>query len=182
MLFGTACWEPTDGNPLFVCELLAAAREEGFTARAESVSALHSIAPASVGTSVIARLGRMGADAVVPGRAVAVPSAGAEVVLGARLAELDRELAELTADGDTDGGLALTAEATIGCVGMANERTAPGAVRRAEGLRGRRRGRWLCEWTSATAPIQRFPETSRAIRQDPAGRCATRAAERDWLP
>ena len=89
------CWEPTDGNPLFVCELLAAAREEGFTARAESVSALHSIAPAWVGTSVIARLGRMGADAVVLGRAVAVLSAGAEVVLAARLAEL----AELSADG-----------------------------------------------------------------------------------
>ncbi len=140
MLFCTACWELTRGNPLFVCELLAAAREEGFTARVESVSALHSVAPAAVGTSVLARLGRMGADAVAC--AVAVLSAGAEVVLGARLAELDPELAELTADGDTDAGLALTAEAAIVLVGMANERTAPGALRRAEGLRGRRRGRW----------------------------------------
>ena len=65
----------------------------------------------------------------------AVLSAGAEVVLGARLAELDPEPAELTADGDTDAGLALTAEAAIGWVGMANAQTAPGAVRRAKGAR-----------------------------------------------
>ena len=48
----------------------------------------------------------------------------------------------LSAIGDTDAGLALTAEAAIALVEMATERTAPGAVRRAEGLRGRRRGRW----------------------------------------
>jgi hypothetical protein len=29
---------------------------------------------------------------------------------------------------------------------------------------------------------RRFPKTSRAIRQDPAGRCATRPGERDSLP
>ena len=40
----------------------------------------------------------MGADAVALACAVAVLSAGAEAVLGARLAELDPELAELTAD------------------------------------------------------------------------------------
>ncbi|MGA2929537.1 MAG: ATP-binding protein, partial [Solirubrobacteraceae bacterium] len=97
-VFCTACWELSGGNPLFVRELLAASREEGFTARAESVSALHSIAPAAVGTSVLARLGRLGADAVALARAVAVLGAGAEVVLAARLAELDPEFAELTAD------------------------------------------------------------------------------------
>ncbi len=97
-VFCTACWELSGGNPLFVRELLAASREEGITARAESVSALDSIAPAAVGTSVLARLGRLGADAVALARAVAVLGTGAEVVLAARLAELDPKFAELTAD------------------------------------------------------------------------------------
>jgi DNA-binding CsgD family transcriptional regulator len=43
----------------------------------------------------------------------------------------------LSAVGDTDAGLALTAEAAIAMVGMVNERTAPAALRRAEGLRSR---------------------------------------------
>jgi hypothetical protein len=53
---------------------------------------LHSIAPAAVGTSVLARLGRMGADAVAVARAVAVLSAGAEVVLGRGSPSLIRSL------------------------------------------------------------------------------------------
>ena len=60
--------------------------------------ALQRIAPAAVGTSVLARLGRMGAEAVALARAVAVLGAGAEVVLAAQLAELDPVVAELTAD------------------------------------------------------------------------------------
>ena len=96
--FCAACWELTGGNPLFVRELLAAARGEGLLARGGSVAALHLIAPAAVGTSVLARLGRMGAQAVALARAVAVLGAGVEVAFAAQLAELDRELAELTAD------------------------------------------------------------------------------------
>ena len=96
--FCAACGELTGGNPLFVRELLAAARGEGLPARTESVPTLHLIAPAAVGTSVLARLGRMGGEAVALARAVAVLGAGAEVVLAARLAELDPELAELTSD------------------------------------------------------------------------------------
>jgi DNA-binding CsgD family transcriptional regulator len=96
--FWAACCELTGGNPLLLRELLAAAREEGLAARGGCVPALQRIAPAAVGTSVLARLGRMGGDAVALARAVALLGAGAEVVLAARLAGLDRELAELTAD------------------------------------------------------------------------------------
>jgi tetratricopeptide (TPR) repeat protein len=96
--FCTACGELTGGNPLFVRELLAAARDERLLARSESVPALQRIAPAAVGTSVLARLGRMGADATALARAVAVLGAGTEVVLAAQLAELDLVVAELTAD------------------------------------------------------------------------------------
>ncbi len=91
-------YELSHGNPLFVAELLMAARAEGLAARGESVPALHLIAPSAVGTSVLARLGRLGEEAVSFARAVAVLGAGAEVVLAAELADLDPVAAELTAD------------------------------------------------------------------------------------
>jgi DNA-binding CsgD family transcriptional regulator len=96
--FCLACRELTGGNPLFVRELLAAAREQGLSASAGSVQALRRIVPSAVGTSVLGRLGRLEAEAVALARAVAVLGAGTDVVLAARLAELDVEVAELTAD------------------------------------------------------------------------------------
>ncbi len=96
--FCGACNELTGGNPLLLRELLAGAREEGLAARGENVPALQRIAPAAVGTSVLARLGRMGGGAVALARAVSVLGAGAEVALAARLADLDPVVAELAAD------------------------------------------------------------------------------------
>jgi DNA-binding CsgD family transcriptional regulator len=96
--FCAVCSELTGGNPLFVRELLAAACEEGLAARGESVGGLRRIAPSAVGTSVLARLGRLGAEAVALARAVAVLGPGAEVILAAQLAGLDPVVAELTAD------------------------------------------------------------------------------------
>ncbi len=96
--FCAACSELAGGNPLLLRELLAGAREEGLAARGENVPALHLIAPAAVGTSVLARLGRLGGEAVALARAVAVLGAGAEVALAARLADLDPAAAELAAD------------------------------------------------------------------------------------
>jgi DNA-binding CsgD family transcriptional regulator len=96
--FCASCWELSGGNPLFVRELLAAARGEGLPARGESVSALQRIAPAAVGTSVLARLARMGREATALARAVAVLGAGAEAALAAQLAKLDPVVGELTAD------------------------------------------------------------------------------------
>jgi DNA-binding CsgD family transcriptional regulator len=96
--FCAAVSELSGGNPLLVRELLAAAREQGASARGDSVAALRLIAPEAVGASVLGRLGRLGGEAVALARAVAVLDAGAEVVLAARLAELDPVVAELTAD------------------------------------------------------------------------------------
>ena len=96
--FCAACWELSGGNPLLLRELLAAARGEGLPAQVASLSALQLIAPAAVGPSVLARLGRMGAEAIALARAVAVLGAGSEVVVAARLAELNPMVAELTAD------------------------------------------------------------------------------------
>ncbi|MBV8998706.1 MAG: AAA family ATPase [Solirubrobacterales bacterium] len=86
------------GNPLFVHELLAAVREQSLPARGSSVPALELIAPAAVGTSVVGRLRRLGAESVALARAVAVLGAGVEVALAARLADMEPEVAELTAD------------------------------------------------------------------------------------
>ncbi|MBV9001824.1 MAG: AAA family ATPase [Solirubrobacterales bacterium] len=96
--FCLAVSELSGGNPLFVRELLAAAREEGLAAREASVPALKLIAPAAMGTSVLARLGRLGDESVALARAVAVLDAGTEVAVAARLAGLDLVVAELTAD------------------------------------------------------------------------------------
>jgi DNA-binding CsgD family transcriptional regulator len=96
--FCGACDEVTHGNPLFVHELLAAAREQGLPPRGGSVPVLQRIAPSAVGPSVLARLRRLGQEAVAVARALAVLGDGAEVAVAAELAEIDPALAELTAD------------------------------------------------------------------------------------
>lgn len=96
--FCAAVSELSGGNPLFVRELLAAARQQGLAARDGSVPALELVAAAAVGTSVLVRLERLGAELVALARAVAVLGAGAEVMLAARLADLDPAVAELAAD------------------------------------------------------------------------------------
>ena len=96
--FCGACHELTGGNPMLLRELLADAREQGLAAHGDTVPALHRIAPAAVGTSVLARLGRLGEEALALARAVGVLGSGAEVVLAARLTDMDPTVAELTAD------------------------------------------------------------------------------------
>jgi DNA-binding CsgD family transcriptional regulator len=96
--FCAAVSELSGGNPLFVRELLAGAREERLPARTDSLPVLQRIAPRAVGTSVLARLGRLDADSVALARAVAVLGAGAEVMVAARLAGMDTDVAELAAD------------------------------------------------------------------------------------
>ena len=97
--FCAACWELSGGNPLYVRELLAAARSEGLTGSADDVAALHAAAPAAAGTYVLARLARMGPEAVALARALAVLGSGYEVVVAAEMAGLDPVAAELAADG-----------------------------------------------------------------------------------
>jgi hypothetical protein len=96
--FCAACRDLTRGNPLFVRELLAAAASETLPARAASTQALTLIAPAAMGISVLARLGRLGADAVALARAAAVLGPGAEVAVAAAVTDLDPVACELVAD------------------------------------------------------------------------------------
>ena len=96
--FCAACWELTGGNPLYVRELLAAARNERLTGGEDSVAALRALASSAVGASVLGRLARMGPDAIELARAVAVLGSQHEVAVAAELAGLDAADAELIAD------------------------------------------------------------------------------------
>jgi DNA-binding CsgD family transcriptional regulator len=96
--FCTACWELARGNPLYVRELLAAARAEKLAGGAADAAALRAAAPAAVGASVLARLTRMGPEAVALARALSVLGSHHEVAVAAELAGLDVIAAELLAD------------------------------------------------------------------------------------
>ena len=97
--FCAACGELSGGNPLYVRELLAAARSDGLTGTADDAAALRAAAPAAVGASMLARLARMGPDAGALARALAVLGSRCEVAAAAELADLDPVAAELAADG-----------------------------------------------------------------------------------
>ncbi len=96
--FCSECWELTGGNPLYVRELLVAARTERLTGGDDSVVALRALASSAVGASVLGRLARMGPAAAELARAVAVLGSRHEVAVAAELAGLDPAAAELIAD------------------------------------------------------------------------------------
>ena len=58
--FCSACWELAGGNPLYVRELLAAARNEGLSGAAGSVPALRALASSAVGALTLGRAGPAG--------------------------------------------------------------------------------------------------------------------------
>ena len=96
--FCSACWELAGGNPLYVRELLAAARNEGLSGADGNVTALRAVASSAVGASVLGRLARLGPDAVSLAQALAVLGSQTEVAVAAELAGLEPAAAELTAD------------------------------------------------------------------------------------
>jgi AMP-binding enzyme len=94
--FCSGCWELAGGNPLFVGELLTAARNEGLSGAEDNVTELRALASSAMGPSVLGRLARLGPDAVA--LAQAVLGAQTEVGIAAELAALEPAAAELTAD------------------------------------------------------------------------------------
>jgi len=96
--FCSACWELAGGNPLYVRELLAAARAEGLSGAEDDVTALRALASSAVGALALGRLARLGPDAVSLAQALAVLGSQTEVGVTAELAGLDPADAELTAD------------------------------------------------------------------------------------
>jgi hypothetical protein len=96
--FCSACSELAGGNPLYVRELLAAARNERLSGADGDVTALRAVASSAVGASVLGRLARLGSDAVSLAQALAVLGSQTEVGVAAELAGLEPAAAELTAD------------------------------------------------------------------------------------
>jgi len=96
--FCSACWELAGGNPLYVGELLAAARNERLSGADDDVTTLRALASSAVGASVLGRLVGLGSDAVSLAQALAVLGSQTEVGVAAELAGLDPAAAELTAD------------------------------------------------------------------------------------
>jgi predicted ATPase len=96
--FCSACWQLAGGNPLYVRELLAAARNEGLPGAEGSVTALRALASSAVGALVLGRLAWLGPDAVSLAQALAVLGSQTEVGVAAELAGLEPAAAELTAD------------------------------------------------------------------------------------
>jgi DNA-binding CsgD family transcriptional regulator len=96
--FCSACWELAGGNPLYVRELLAAARNEGLSGAEDSVTALRALASSAVGALVLGRLARLGPDTISLAQALAVLGSQNEVGVAAELAGLEPAAAELTAD------------------------------------------------------------------------------------
>ena len=96
--FCSACGELAGGNPLYVRELLAAARNEGLSGADDSVAALRALASSAVGALALGRLARLGPDAVSLAQALAVLGSQTEVAVTAELASLEPTAAELTAD------------------------------------------------------------------------------------
>jgi DNA-binding CsgD family transcriptional regulator len=121
-LLGTAEWRA--GQPDAVAHLeqaLAAAGEDSRTLIAASSLLAFAYAVSDRGERAVEMLERALA---------AVGDRNATLALTERLGTIEPEPLR-------DAALALTVEAGIALIGMVNERTAPGALRRAEGLRGR---------------------------------------------
>src|SRR5207245_2010213 len=96
--FCSACSELAGGNPLYVRELLAAARNERLSGAYGDVTALRALASSAVGASVLGRLAQLGSDAVSLAQALAVLGSQTEVGVAAELAGLEPAAAVLTAD------------------------------------------------------------------------------------
>jgi DNA-binding CsgD family transcriptional regulator len=96
--FCRACAHATGGNPFLLVEALAALRADGIapvSAQAPRVSSLH---PDTISRAVLARLARLGPEAIRLARAVAVLGPAAELRRGALLAGLDQDRAAAVVD------------------------------------------------------------------------------------
>lgn len=96
--FVHACAHVTGGNPFLASELVRALRADGVAPTLESVAAVERLVPESVLHSVLVRLARLPDVAQRLAGACAVLGDGATLRHAARLAEVDPEVAEETAD------------------------------------------------------------------------------------
>lgn len=87
--FCLACHRATGGNPLFLRELVAAAREAGMAPQRDAAGAVAELGPPAIGRFVLHRLSRLGAEPTALTQALAVLGGEAELRLVAAAAELE---------------------------------------------------------------------------------------------
>jgi DNA-binding CsgD family transcriptional regulator len=92
--FRHACHRLTGGNPQLIHELLAALAAEGLDHTAESVAEVAAMRADTIAGPLLARLGRLGEQAVSLARAVAILGSGAPPALAGALAELEPDEVE----------------------------------------------------------------------------------------
>jgi DNA-binding CsgD family transcriptional regulator len=95
--FAPACHRLTGGNPQLIRELLAALAGEGLDHTAESVAEVAAMRADRIASPVLARLGRLGEQAVALARAVAILGTDAPTALAGALAELEPDEVESAA-------------------------------------------------------------------------------------
>ena len=86
--FCAAAHRAAGGNPLYLRELIAAARDAELAAVAESASRIEDLRPEGISRSVLARLSRLDEEATQTAKAVAILGDGASLRRAAALAEL----------------------------------------------------------------------------------------------
>ena len=90
--FAEACHSSTQGNPLFLSELLKALEVEQVPADEAHVDVVAELGPRAASRAVLLRLARLPADAVTVARWVAVLGDGAEPAVVAALAKLEDDV------------------------------------------------------------------------------------------
>jgi DNA-binding CsgD family transcriptional regulator len=103
--FVEGCWGATGGNPLLLAELAAELRAEGLAADSEAAARIDGIGPATIARSVLARLARLGPDAVAMAETVAILSADARLDRVAALSGLTPQAAGELSDALAESGI-----------------------------------------------------------------------------
>jgi DNA-binding CsgD family transcriptional regulator len=93
-----SCLTLTGGNPLALGALLTAARDDGLALTAASADRLQRLGAGAIANSVLVRIARLGGDAVVIARAIAVLGAGARLGDARVLAKISEPHARTAAD------------------------------------------------------------------------------------
>jgi len=104
-VFTTACQRVTAGNPFAISELLGELRRAGAAPDPATATTLDASAPAGIERNVLARLGRLGGEALSVANALAVLGNGAPLRRVAALSDLDLDRAARAVDALVGAGI-----------------------------------------------------------------------------
>jgi len=108
--FCAAAHRAAGGNPLYLRELIAAARDADLAPVAESATKLEDLRPEGISRSVLVRIARLGAEASATAQVVAILGDGTSLQRVARLSGLEPDEVAVTAEGLVRAGILAGAE------------------------------------------------------------------------